>query len=75
MKFVTVTLCALLLAGCGGGVTEQAGTEKYNNTHADVPRGDLYGQKVNLPSGQTVECVVYDGVRAGGLSCDWTNAK
>lgn len=74
MKFITVTICAVLLAGCGASV-EKAGTEKYDNTHADVPRGDLYGQRVRLPSGQTVECVVYDGVKAGGVTCDWANAK
>lgn len=30
---------------------------------------------VDLPDGRKVLCVSWVGVNAGGLSCDWENAK
>ena len=28
-----------------------------------------------LDSGRVVTCIVYDGFKAGGLSCDWGGAR
>ena len=36
-----------------------------------VGEGDLLYQRVTLPNGRMVDCMVYDGYNAGGVSCDW----
>lgn len=28
-------------------------------------------KRVTLPNGRMVDCMVYDGYNAGGVSCDW----
>lgn len=56
-------LCVLLLTGCGV---------------ADAETGESTGLEQNtieLKDGRQVTCVVYKAGYAGGLSCDWDNAK
>lgn len=55
---------ALLLAGCSG--TDAQG----NSTPPDVRP-----HYVALPDGRSVLCVWEMSDYAGGLSCDWANAK
>lgn len=58
-----MTMTALLLAGCGA---------------ADVSTGvgtGLGESTIVLKDGRQVTCVVYKRANAGGLSCDWDNAK
>jgi len=33
--------------------------------------GDLREQSITLSDGRVVTCIVYQGYRKGGLSCDW----
>lgn len=53
MKILAVLAGILILSGCGN-----AGG--YNN---------LYPKTVELNDGTEVECVMYDGYRAGGVWC------
>lgn len=75
MKFVAVTICvALLLAGCGNSA-DMNDSDKAVSTGDSAFAGSLGDFRVPLKDGRTVTCVVYDGYRAGGVSCDWATAK
>lgn len=58
-----MAMSALLLVGCGA---------------ADVDTGkgtNLSEKKIALKDGRQVTCVAHVTGYAGGLSCDWDNAK
>lgn len=44
------------------------------NTGEKITEG-LSSFNVKLPDGNTVVCVVYDGYKAGGVTCDWDGVK
>lgn len=60
---VVTALSVLLLTGCGVADTETG-----------VSTG-LEQNTISLKDGRQVTCVVYKAGYAGGLSCDWDNAK
>lgn len=75
MRSVTVTICAaLLLTGCGNSANMN-GADKDTAVGDGTFGGSLGDYRVPLDDGRTVTCVVYDGYKAGGVSCDWANAK
>lgn len=51
---------ALLATGCGV---------------QDIGDAEFTPRTVEMPDGRTVECVTYKQGYAGGLSCDWDNAR
>lgn len=51
----------LLLTGCTAPVEQ--------NTEAVHGSADVL--MLDRPSGGQVECAIFDGVRAGGISCNW----
>lgn len=53
---------ALALTGCADPNTERIGT-------------GLYETQLTLNNGNTITCIKYLVGNAGGLSCDWENAK
>lgn len=55
------------LAGCGP-MAEAEEREPKDPHHTSVIEQEL-------EDGRTVTCVWAEGARAGGLSCDWANAK
>lgn len=59
-RLIVAGMLALGLAGCSGGPSAEAAT----NT-------DVSGIVVPLPDGGSVTCVVYEGYKAGGITCDW----
>lgn len=60
-RLAALTLAfALLATGCG---VRHVGDPHYTPTI------------VEMPDGRTVECVTYKQGYAGGLSCDWDNAR
>lgn len=58
-KIVLVGFALLSLTACGS-----LGENDASETATD-------GREVDLPDGSTVMCVVSDGVRSGGVTCDW----
>lgn len=62
MRHALALLAALLLlTGCGS---------------AGDNVGDKWGtHPQRLPDGRTVDCVVWDGYKKGGISCDWGHAR
>lgn len=71
-KLVTVVLsivAAFALAGCMGAAIppEQQGMTPEERDLVE----SLKVQVVQLPDDTSVDCVVLDGVRKGGISCDW----
>ncbi|MDN3356050.1 hypothetical protein [Actinomadura sp. DC4] len=69
---VITAAVALVLAGCGSGgaAGEPNGNPTAPFTSADSSQ-DLTVVHVKVDGGPPVTCVIYDGYRAGGLSCDW----
>ena len=61
-RMIVAGMLALGLAGCS------AESEAATNT-------DVSGIVVPLPDGGSVTCVVYEGYKAGGITCDWEGAK
>ncbi|MBM4469907.1 hypothetical protein GS982_20130 [Rhodococcus hoagii] len=67
---------ALALTSCGA-------TEESYNSGNEAVAGNGWGSKpdtiyphpVNLPDGRTVLCVWEMRTNAGGVTCDWSNAK
>lgn len=63
-KILVLGAGVLLLAGCG--------------TNAGDPEnhyGNFRTGAVTLDDGRTVECVTWKAFEAGGMSCDWANAR
>lgn len=59
-----LTLASILaLTACEGG--------EQGNSRISL----LHEEQVSLTDGRTVTCIVYKAGYAGGLSCDWENAK
>lgn len=62
MKYLIAVIAAvLLLSGCG-----KDGIDGH----------PTYFQKdFTMEDGRVVECVVFQSIQEGGLSCDWANAE
>lgn len=58
---VLLLAAALVLTGCGNAPDEEAQGVRESTQR--------------LSDGRTVTCLVYKGGYAGGLSCDWDNAR
>lgn len=68
----TVALTAagvLLLSGCAKVPSEYEDNGPVN--YSTTVGNDLTSSIVRLPDGREVVCVVYNGYREGGVSCDW----
>ena len=54
-----VVLTALLLVGCGKEISSEGGTSgTYEYVEVSTPNGPI-------------DCIVWDGARAGNITCDW----
>jgi hypothetical protein len=70
-RIALAIFAVVVLAGCGN-----AGSVEKNSTRLNHGvYGGMQAFLVDTPDGRTVTCVVYDGNRAGGVSCDWASAK
>lgn len=63
-RLIVAGMLALGLAGCSAGPSGDVAT----NT-------DVSGIVVPLPDGGSVTCVVYEGYKAGGITCDWEGTR
>lgn len=66
--FVALFVSAGVLLGTVGCATQDPAT-------GEAGRTTLYEQSVELRDGRIVSCVARISGYAGGLSCDWDNAK
>lgn len=64
-----IALAGLGLVGCATGGSPDS------DDRAGERSPSLYERTLELTDGRTVTCVTYKAGYAGGLSCDWTNAK
>lgn len=72
LAFVTM----IGLSACGAPDNSNTQVDKTETVQKTSDTGKyLEGVVKNLPDGRTVTCVIYHQGYAGGLSCDWTNAK
>jgi hypothetical protein len=63
---VATTASALILAACSSGLSA---------AEPDLARqGETWVVEVDVNSRQ-VTCIVWDGQGAGGIDCDWANAR
>lgn len=63
----TLLVSAFLLVGCSTAPADQPNTDGKIGEGMNVVEVDV--------NGTPVTCVVWDGFKAGGLSCDWESAK
>lgn len=42
--------------------------------HKTIRHAVVWVEDVELPEGGSVQCVIFEGYRAGGLSCDWDDS-
>jgi hypothetical protein len=76
-----VVAALLLLGGCGadGPAAPAAPTpgmttlpeRQVDNGYEDT----LREEQVRLKDGRTLTCIVYEGYKAGGLDCNWQEAR
>jgi uncharacterized lipoprotein YehR (DUF1307 family) len=69
-----VTMIGLSACGESEKTSTQGGQVEAEQKGFDTGKYLWTGDK-KLPDGRTVSCVVYAAGYAGGLSCDWANAK
>ncbi len=62
-----VIVTAVLIAGC------TANADK--NPEQNARDLDLAVSRTRLDDGRTVICIVWEGYKSGGISCDWEHAK
>ncbi|WP_263729998.1 hypothetical protein [Cellulomonas sp. SG140] len=68
LALAVAAAAALGLAGCGS-----AGDGSTPAQHVEGLEGaDVAPVVVELAGGHSVTCVVYDGYKSGGISCDWS---
>ena len=71
-KFVALAAAAVVaisLAGCGSGGSPET------DSNAGGTSSYLYERSVTLTDGRQVTCIVYIAGYAGGVDCDWDNAR
>jgi len=70
MRGLAAVVAVLLLAGCGGESFASESEPEITIEWMEV-EDSIYGfiGTFQLPDGTF--CAIYDGFRAGGLSCDW----
>jgi hypothetical protein len=66
MTIITSIISILALAGCGADTTSTP-------SPTDLNQDDTKVRVVHLDDGRKVTCVIYEGYKAGGISCDWNH--
>lgn len=61
-------LTVLVLAGCGAEAQDSSVSENGNPAEISIV-------EVNMPDGSTVDCVLWDSYREGGIDCDWDRRR
>ena len=49
----------IALTGCGEGSKSDS----------------IYVEQVTMPDGRVVDCVIFQSIQEGGITCDWDNAS
>lgn len=72
-KFLTVGFVAgalaLTLSGCGAQTTQNV---EETSDYVDFSIEEIHH---TLKDGRVVTCLIEDGFRVGGISCDWESAS
>lgn len=71
-KVLILTISMFTLIGLVGCSVTDSGSKVRPEVDAT---GDFESARINLPDGRVVTCVIWKFGRAGGMSCDWDNAK
>lgn len=61
MLIYILILFTVVLLGCGG---------QEDNVGEDVRI-----EQITMPDGRVVDCIVFQDVNEGGVTCDWDNAS
>lgn len=69
-------ICLLSVTGCADGQSSDGKTDdavaEYTGSTANA--GGFSHKIVHLPDGRQTDCIVFEAVYKGGLSCDWDHA-
>lgn len=60
----------IMISGCSGNGSETDSVDKSEAEYANV-----YPTEVKTKDGRTVQCVVMEGYKSGGLTCEWDNKR
>ncbi len=57
------------LAGCSSAPSTGGAPEL--DEESGIISTDLFERSIKLTDGRVITCIIYEGYRKGGLSCDW----
>lgn len=77
MILFIVLLAAVVLTNVLDLVTPKPGTTVLPGEEPPVTKleDSLKESHITLEDGRTINCVIYDDFRQGGVSCDWDSAS
>lgn len=71
----------IALSGCASNSEESNSNNtstsdtNYEDSVTKTKHGKIIPVEVKTKDGQTVQCLVLDGYKSGGLDCDWDNKQ
>ncbi len=65
-----IVVLLFVLTGCSS--SDQEDINYYGNNEVAE---DIYEVNVPMDNGDTVRCIVFSGLRKGGITCDWEGAR
>ena len=75
LALVTTAIITLALSACGTAMRDNTGEDE---AHDDIVcaevAANIYQCDVTTRDTRRVTCLVYDGMREAGMSCDWAHA-
>lgn len=67
VSIIGLLLIGLLITSCG--------IDDASDAQTDGAGGTTYVEWVNLHDGTEVRCLIWEGYKSGGPSCDWANVR
>lgn len=74
LALAATAIITLALAACGTATQDNTGEDEANDdiVCAEVA-ANIYQCDVTMRDTRRVTCLVYNGMREAGMSCDWTH--
>lgn len=75
LTLAIVSIVTLSLAACGTATQDNTGGDEANDGIACATvASNIYQCDVTMRDTRRVTCLVYNGMREAGMSCDWAHA-
>lgn len=75
LALATTAIITLALAACGTATQDNTGDNEANDDIVCATvASHIYQCDVTMRDTRRVTCLVYNGIREAGMSCDWAHA-